>query len=304
MRARHRVEWWLLHAFVFLTAGLWPPLRPFLARVLALLAYDLVGVRRRVVEENLARAFGDLPPSSRRRIGRRAYENLAMGALEMAALSRLSPEALSRLCRIEGRSHLEEALALGRGAILVTAHLGNWEYLGACLGASGVGLLAVGAPMRNRAVDRWLRALRARFGLVQIPLGRNAGRLSLKALREGRPLLLLIDQDARSRGVWVDFFGVPASTHPGAAVLSLHTGSPIVPCRIARMRSGHVIRFFPPRHVASAGSRQEAIRATMQTLTRMVEGWIREDPSAWFWPHRRFKTKPHGARGNEKKGGA
>jgi KDO2-lipid IV(A) lauroyltransferase len=269
------------------------------ACILAVLVYDVMRLRRRVVEDNLSRAFGGhMTVRERRRIGRRCYEELAVGALEIAWMTRMSPSRVAAECRVEGIEFLEAVRASGTGCILATGHLGNWEYLAACMAARGMPITAVGAPMRNRRVDRWLHDFRTGFGMELIRRGRSSGRAAVRALRAGRMLLLLVDQDARRAGVFVDFFGHPASTPVGAASLALHTGAPIIPCRIIRDDGGHVLRVYPPLVRHSAVDRREWTRATMQEITTMLESWIRERPSSWFWPHRRFKTRPDPATNN------
>lgn len=292
VRCRHIAEWWLLRVAVAATAGLPAQTRPVVGWAMAVAAFDVIRLRRRVVEENLARAFAQsMTKAQRRAVGRKCYQELAIGAMEMAAMTRMTPDALVAACPIHGVEHLDALKAAGTGAILVSGHLGNWEYLAASLSARGFPLVAVGAPMRNRSVDRWLGALRARFGMTLIRTGRGSGRASLRALREGRFLLLLVDQDARHRGIFVRFFGALASTHAGAAVLSLHTGAPIVPCRIARSGSRHDVFVYPPV-APERGASAESVRRLTQEITTTLQGWIVQHPSAWFWPHRRFKTPP------------
>jgi KDO2-lipid IV(A) lauroyltransferase len=255
-------------------------------------AFDVMRIRRHVVDDNLARAYGGETPRARRRIGRRCYQELAVAAFELAALVYMSPDELVAACKVEGLHRLEELHRAGKGCILVTGHLGNWEYLAGSLAARGLPITAVGAPMHNPAVDRWIHGLRSRFGMDLIRTGRASGRACLKALRAGRMLLLLIDQDARTRGVFVDFFSTQVSTHTGVALLSLHTGLPIVPCRITREGDSHVVHVYSPLDPARFSDRDGSVRLITQEVTTMLEMWIRERPSAWFWPHRRFKTRP------------
>lgn len=266
---------------------------PTVARCLGAAAFDVFRLRRRVVEHNLTRAFGgEMQSPQRRRVGRKCYQELALGALEMAALHHKGAAHVLETCRIRGgREHLDQVRSGKSGCILVTGHFGNWEYLAGALAVWGVPVSAVGAPMRNPLVDRWLTSLRTGLGIEILRTGRGSGRAALRALRAGRAVLLLIDQDARNHGMFVDFFGIPASTHVGAAVLAHHTGAPVFPCRIDRDGLRHVVSVYPPLTLSHAGGKS-AILDTTQAITTMLESWIRERPASWFWPHRRFKTQP------------
>lgn len=292
VRWRHRGEWCLLRATLAVTYYLPLGARSVVARCLGAAAFDVLRLRRRVVEHNLMRAFGSsMAPHERRRVGRRCYQELALGALEMTTLACLGAAHLARVCRFRGLEYLAQAQRGGRGCILVTGHFGNWEYLAAALAVWGIPVSAVGAPMRNPLVDRWLTSLRTGLGMELLRTGRGSGREVLRALRAGRVVLLLIDQDAGSHGVFVDFLGNPASTRPGAAIVAQHTGAPVLPCRIDRDAAGHVISILPPIPLPQARGKP-AVLHTTQTLTSTLESWIRERPSSWFWPHRRFKTSP------------
>lgn len=283
------VEWALIRAVLPL-AALPPRGRSAASWVAAFLAYDLARVRRSVVHSNLRRALG-LQGRALRRVARGAYHHLALVALEVAVAARTSPEVMASVCRVEGEEHLRNLREEGRGAILVSGHLGNWEYLGLSLAVRGYPLTAVAARVRNARLHRWLTQLRARYGASLIPMGRGAVSACVDALRRGSFLMLLVDQDARRGGVFVDFFGIPASTHAGAAVLSLRTQAPMVPCRAVRTGGGYVTHVLPPLPpVRTLGE----VTVRMQEVTSILEAWIREDPPSWLWLHRRFKTSPAG----------
>ena len=231
----------------------------------------------------------------RERIGRESYANLALSAMELASLSQATKTQAAAACVTDSDAILRESLSLKKGVILVTGHFGNWELLSASLAARGFPVSAVAARMKNRRVDAWLSNLRERFGTALIPTGRSSGRRALKALRSGRIVILLIDQDAKDRGVFVRFLGRMASTPAGAATLSQRSGAPIVPCRILRGTAlDNTIVFDEALCPPERSEGESAVHQTMQELTLILENWIREQPSHWFWPHRRFKTAAPG----------
>lgn len=225
------------------------------------------------------------------RLGRQCYTNLALSAMEIVGLTQSTKSQAARACAMEDAPILSQSLSLKKGVILVTGHFGNWELLAASLAAKGLPVAAVAARMKNPLVDTWLTGLRERFGLTLIPTGKSSGRRVMRALKSGRVVLLLIDQDARDRGMFVRFFGRMVSTPPGAATLAQRSGAPIVPCRIRRDSGfGHAIVFHRALSPPERSGGETAVRQRLQELTSILEGWVREEPSHWFWPHRRFKT--------------
>jgi KDO2-lipid IV(A) lauroyltransferase len=211
--------------------------------------------------------------------------------MEMVELARSTRAQARVACGVNEAEILDESLSLKKGVILVTGHFGNWELLAASLAAKGFPVAAVAARMKNPLVDEWLTSLRQRFGIALIPTGKFSGRGVMRVLKTGGIVLLLIDQDARDRGMFVQFFGRMVSTPPGAATLSQRSGAPIVPCRIQRdPGSGHRIVFHRTLSPPERSGGEEAARLRLQELTSILEDWIREEPSHWFWPHRRFKT--------------
>ncbi len=265
-----------------------------MSKLLGGLVFDVIRLRRKITLSNLDTAFGSsLSSGERVALGRKCYRTLALSAMEMADLAGYSEAEVREVCSIDGLELLEEALAKQKGVVLVTGHFGNWELLAASFSARGIPLTAVAARMKNPRVNDWIRDLRERFGMELIRSGKASGRRALKALKAGRVLLLLIDQNARRNGAFIRFFDILASTRTGAATLAQRTGSPIIPCRIDRKECGHhTIIVHKPLSAPPRGGGEEAVLEKMQEISTILEGWIREDPSGWFWPHRRFKTRP------------
>jgi KDO2-lipid IV(A) lauroyltransferase len=144
----------------------------------------------------------------------------------------------------------------------------------------------------NKSIDELMNGLRRAAGIGIIARG-IAARGVFASLKSGRMVALLSDQDARRAGVFVDFFGIPSSTYPGAAQFALRTGAPLVFCYILRNRDEtHEAVFMPPIEPDQSSPRgEETIRLT-QAYTSSLEDAIREHPDHYFWAHRRWKTKP------------
>jgi KDO2-lipid IV(A) lauroyltransferase len=255
-----------------------------LAQRLAGLLYHHFPIRKSVAEENLARAFPDRPREWRERVLRQCYRNFAYNALLFLTLPRSYHQVD---VTVSGRDQLDRAAAAGRGVLLVTAHFGTWEFLNPWLADNGYAFVAIARRQKNRGADRLFRELREGSGTHQLYHNAALSRM-MAALRAGKILGLVSDQDARRRGVFVDFLGVPASTPKGAAVFHRRVGAPILlaVCRACTPRRFRIeFELLPDQP-------EETVAAITQSFTTRLERWIRRYPDQYFWFHRRWKTRP------------
>jgi KDO2-lipid IV(A) lauroyltransferase len=268
-----------------------------LGSLLGLLAYSLIGVRKRVALENLRNALGDeLCTRDLQRIARGLYQNLGRGFAEFARFPATTGEDVLASVSIQGLEHIDRALERGKGAIAIAGHFGNWELLGAAVAASGYPVNFLVGKQTNRRVDELMNAYRRKMGIGIIPLG-GALKGVLKALKANEIVAILSDQDAGSSGVFMDFFGRRASTPPGAATLALKLDSVLLPCFIVRQQDYHrhlaIIEEALP--IPATGNSEDKARLLTQTFTSRLELYTRKHPDQWFWVHRRWKTKEAGA---------
>ncbi len=254
-----------------------------------------LGVRRRVAEANLARAFPELGDATRRGILARHYRELGRVALEYAHLDTLSlSEPGGPVAEVRGFEHVRDAVKDGRGAILLSGHFGNFELMAAWI-ARRLPVDVVARPLSNPAVDRWLTARRERAGLGVIRADRGV-RGVYAAIRAGHCVAMLADQDARRHGVFVPFLGSPASTPVGPARLAIALKVPIVMGFGRRREDGrHELEIEPPLW-ADGDDEAAALRLTARHAERLSER-VRHHPESWFWLHRRWKTAPEPAAG-------
>lgn len=260
---------------------------------LGVLAFDLFRVRRKTTLENLEAALGrDLDEGERIKIGRRSYINFAKSMVEFASLGRLKRKDLLKLVTITGRENMDRALEGGSGAVVVTGHFGSWELLGAVAVAAGVPADFLVGEQSNRLVDELMNQLRRAAGIGIISRG-IAARGVFGSLKMNRVVALLSDQDARKAGVFVDFFGMPASTYPGAAQFAYRINCPIVFCYIVRKDDEtHEAVFLPPINVVPDAERDAEVLRLTAEHTKALERCVRRYPDHYFWAHRRWKTKP------------
>jgi KDO2-lipid IV(A) lauroyltransferase len=257
-------------------------------------AYWALPGRRRVALSNLALAFGpSLPPAARRRVARENFRHLGLTVMECCRLFLGPPGAMLRQVRMEGVEHAKAALAEGRGAFLLTAHLGNWEILAASHSLTGLtDLNVVIRPLDNPFLDAMVAQGRARTPIRLIPK-RAAAKGIQAALARGECVGILLDQHAGRQGAFVPFFGRPASTSRGLAVLALKTGAPVVPAFVHRLPGGdHLVTLEPAVPLVRTGALERDIEANTARFTEVIERQIRAHPEQWFWVHRRWKSQP------------
>ena len=265
----------------------------------ALVAYLLDRRHRRVGMRNLEIAFPEKPIRERRRILRASFLNLGRMAVELAHLPRLSAERLRDMVRFADEEWWREATSWERstGVLVLSGHFGNWELLVFAHGMRGHPVHMVHRTIANPLLDRWLNALRARAGTRTIRK-RHAARAVLAALHERGLLVLPFDQNStRGLGVFVDFFGVPASTNAGLARIALRTDAPIVPVFIVREGGSgrHRVHVLPIMQVERTGDPRADVVRNTQRFSAVFEDMVRRHPEQWLWMHKRWKTRPPGA---------
>lgn len=267
------------------------PARDWLARQVGGLVYRL-GVRRRVVMENLALALPELSEAERRAIARGAYENMARIFIEsLPRGERLHEGWEQEEVRGSGWEALRAHVESGRGALLVTAHFGNWELAGEMLLRRGVRLNALVRPLKGalntRVVDN---RLRVGGGLIY-PKGAVRG--ILEGLRLGECAFMLLDQAMPVKeALFVPFFGRLASTTPAMALAAQRTGAPTF--ITMGVREGQKLRLEVegPIPFPTEVKGREALVVHTARVTAVLEQFIRRYPEQWLWLHRRWKVQP------------
>lgn len=269
------------------------PRRPTLAlgELLGWVAGSGLRIRRRVVDENLRHAFPDRPPRWRARVARGSYRHFGREAVMTFRGS--SREELIEMTEVVGLDAFRATVDEGRGAIIVTGHLGNWEIGGASVAARGIPIDGVALVQGNPLFDRDLVEARTRLGMRIIKRG-DAPREVLRSLSRGRVPALVADQNARAAGIFVDYFGRPASTYRGPALFSLRTGAPLY-LSVALATSRHPLRYrvvFEEVTVEPSGDTEEDVRRLTAAHVAALERWVRTAPEQYFWQHKRWKTRP------------
>jgi KDO2-lipid IV(A) lauroyltransferase len=176
--------------------------------------------------------------------------------------------------------------------ILITAHLGNWELMAAWYAVMGYKMDVVVRDLDNALASRLMNWVRTRHGHAMVLKKRSMRRL-LKTLAKGGIAGILLDQNvARVEGVFVDFFGVPACTNKGPAMLAAVSGAAVIPTFICRENGRHIIKIGPEIGLSRGGDKKTDALENTRRFTAAIEEAIRRNPGQWFWVHRRWKTRP------------
>ncbi len=214
----------------------------------------------------------------------------------LAAFARfpsMGPESISSWIRYDGFENYAKAKAAGKGVLIATAHLGNWELSAFAHAWMAEPMHIVVRPLDDRRIDEMVESRRALSGNRLIEK-KDAARAILRALREGEAVGILIDQNSSAaEGVFVDFFGVKACANVAFAKIAARSGAAVVPGYAvwSKAERRYVLRFLP--EIPMSGDAGE----DTQRLQSALEGAIRRDPGQWLWIHRRWKTRPPGEAG-------
>lgn len=249
------------------------------------------GMREKVASENVARAFPELSAEARQNFVNNSYGELGTLFLEMIRSFYRYDRFIERYADLENEHHLEDALALGKGAFVMTAHLGNWEVL------TGVGPTLLSTPVTmvtKELKPRWFhRAVETTRALLGIKMAFEPRTMPgiLRALKKKEIVGFVMDQFTGAPvGARVPFFGVPVGSHTALATLALRTGAPVVPAIAVRKPDGrYLIRFDPPLATIDTGDQEQSVLANTAAYVARTEAWIREFPEQWMWIHRRWK---------------
>lgn len=252
--------------------------------------------KRRLVMENLHTAFGQsMSEKELRQIATKCFVNMGHGMIElMYMLDR--PDEIVRRVTIEGKEHLEKALSQGNGAVIFSAHYGVFILMYLRVVLEGYKVNVIMRRMRDSYFEEYIESYRNEKGIHTIYTlpERQCVQKSLKALRKGELLFILMDQAfGQNGGIFIDFLGKKASTAPGAVIFAKRAEAPLVPMFI--MGNGpdqYKIVIEPPIEQTRVSDPMEEIGANVKRASQVIEKYIIERPYEWGgWMHRRWKKE-------------
>jgi KDO2-lipid IV(A) lauroyltransferase len=279
-------------AVVALASLQWAPrkLAFALARVYTRLLDLAIPRLRRVARQNLAMALPEFTPQRHAEIVDGVFRSIARMLVTFAKFPAIRRGYLGNWIRLEGGEYFDQAREAGRGVLVATAHLGNWELSAFAHALMTAPMYVVVRPLDNPLIDGLVERRRALTG--NRPIGKkDFARAILKALAANETVGILIDQNVGlDSGAFVDFFGMPACAGTGFAKFAAHSGAAVIPgfALWSEAEQRYVLRFYPPLEMTGDAQRDT------QTLQSKLEEVIREYPEQWLWIHRRWKTRPPG----------
>jgi KDO2-lipid IV(A) lauroyltransferase len=287
MRFHHKFNYTSLILFSSWLRSLSETERNRLGIRIARFGYYLLSLRKKDSLKNIATAFPEKSDSEQNMILKKTYSFFAKSFMQFLSL----PKSYRYVdIEVEGQELLDGALEKGHGIILATGHFSKWEIMSAWLGYSGYPCVAVAQRQKNRGADIFFREFREITGM-RIIYRKSSLKNMYRILKENKILILASDQDAKQRGVFVNFFNKPASTPKGVARFHLETGSDIffISCYVEQ-NGKHKLQIQP---VVPEG--ESTVKSITQAFTTLLEKKVREFPEQYFWFHRRWKTMPHKA---------
>ena len=291
-RIRDGVLYFLARFLLFLGRYIPDSLGYALGESLGSFAFHCAGREREKAKKNLKIAFGAKLSESRvNEITKGMFVHFGRVLFEVLRIPRMTRRRISELFTFEGLETVLSAIKSGRGVVVATGHIGNWELLGAAVAKLGVPINVIARRLYDSRLNELVVRLRERGGVRTIERESSASaREILRCLRRGEMLALLIDQDIRVEGAFVPFFGKPAYTPVGAAALALRTDSLFIAAAAQRLGPGrHLVRSREIK-ISAGSERETAIAVATAEATEQLEAWIREMPEQWSWNHNRWRT--------------
>jgi len=259
-------------------------------KVLAIIFYRILGIRKSVVEKNLRKAFPEKNNKEIKILAFKNYENIAETFLEILKLNKMTAEEIKNIFSNHGFELILEKKALNKGLIFLTGHFGNWE-IGAIATSLYLGesLSVLVKKQKNKYVAEWLTNFRQRLGNSEITLGTSVKNL-YKAVKLKRNVGIVGDQRGPKNGIKVKFFDQDTYTFPGTAAIALRTGCPVVVMLCPRKQNGKYEAILKEiDYMSFKGSEEEKIRKFNQEYMSILEKVIRQYPEQWFWMHNIWK---------------
>src|SRR5205823_395829 len=232
-------------------------------------------------------------PAELRRLSKLNFRNHAKAYADLMQLPTARVESMRSLLKVTGWEYVDEARALGKGALVVSCHMGSYEVVAAIWSATLAPVSFFAEELEPRALYEWYRDTRARLGISVLPLDLAGLRKVTQALRDNEMVITAIDRDITGTGRTMPFFGKPAPIPMGPAAMAIRMGTPLFPVCVYRLPDDSYMVEGSPLVVAdpAAEEKAEERRITLE-LVRNIEGFIRAHPDQWHVPHRIWDGGP------------
>jgi KDO2-lipid IV(A) lauroyltransferase len=266
------------------------------------MAFRLLKEERLKTLNNLTTAYGDEKSAAEiYAMAKEVWINLGKSGAEFAIkMGQDDPEEFFKDLEVRGNEYLQEAIQRGRGILGLISHMGCWEGTALGLPMLGIPAYAIGKKLGNERLNTLLFESRGKKGVLTLARG-SSYKTILRVLSENNLIGILIDQDTEVRGVFVDFYGKPAYTPIGAAMLAMDSGAPVLPMFYLK-KQDDTYEFVIEKEIplADTGNRRQDMEENTRRFHRVIEEYIRKYPTQWVWMHNRWKTTPEMAQKKKK----
>ena len=255
---------------------------------------SLIPKLKKTGRRNLEIALPELSADEKEKILRGTFESLGRHLGFVSHFRKFEREDIHTLVEVVGKEHFDTAHEAGRGILFFTGHFGSWEVFNLLPPAFGYGMNILVRRIDNSLVENFVDNLRTRFGSVTLDKTKSA-RQMFRVLENGELLGILADLNAQKKeGVFVDFFGVPASTTISIAKLALKTNAVVLPAFAVwnEAKQKYVVHLEPPIDYEKTENAEADIKILTQNITNLVEKYVRQFPEQWLWIHKRWNTRP------------
>lgn len=264
-----------------------------LGKGLGILYYLLIKKQRNRAVSQMMESL-KIEQSEAEQLVKESFINMGRNFFEVLYMPALNKENFRKYIEIDHLERMEAALAEKRGVVVLTGHVGNWEWLSASFTMNDMPVTAIAKPQPNMDYTNALDDLRATINVEIFSRGTSELLAAAKALKKGKILGFLADQDAGPNGAFIEFLGKTASTPMGAAVFAKKFRSPILPCFILRQPDGHhKVIIKEVMHYEDTGDSDKDLFDLTYKMTKILEQVILENPTQWLWFQKRWNTPPH-----------
>ena len=257
--------------------------------------FYMLGKQRKRAIRHIQKAYPDSSLKQVENIAHDVFRTMGKNFFEWLRIPALSKERINELVQVHGLEQVNEVLSVGKGGIIVTAHVGNWEYVGAYFTLNGYPGTVIAKDIPYTSVNKMLVDIRASTGLRTI-YSHESIKKAIQCLKNNELLGIVPDQDIkRVKGVFIDFFGTPAFTPVGPTILAALSQAPIIPCFMIRQGMFYDLFIEKPIHIFYTNKKDINNVAWLQENTvkwhSVVSAYIQKYKEQWVWFHRRWKTK-------------
>jgi len=292
-KAQHRIEYLALKGAMFFIYLFRRSFAQKIGKVVAVFFYYFVPIRKKHVIEMLSLSFPEKSRKEIMRITKSTYKNFIKTVIDIMFFPKMTDEQIKKMMFIDKAEIFERIHNQNKGAILMSAHFGNWE-LTALSFSKRYPMSVMVAKQSNELIDDMINSIRTKQGFSAISRDNapQAFKSVMKALKNNHFVAILCDQDAGKQGVFIPFFGRLASFPKGAALFALRAKCPITTAFGVQQKDGSMDMKVGEISLPDTGSQEKDVEIIMTQYAKLLEDAIREHPEQWFWFHRKWKTRP------------